>query len=69
MPTHRMRELKRFFEDYKALEHKKVLVREPQGRAHALEVLRGAIRLYDREADRLRGDMAPPPKKKGRGKK
>ena len=41
MPTHRMRELKRFFEDYKALEHKKVLVREPQGRAHALEVLRG----------------------------
>jgi inorganic pyrophosphatase len=66
MPTHRMRELKRFFEDYKALEHKKVLVREPQGRAEALDVLRGAIRLYDREADRLRGDMAPPPAKKRR---
>ena len=68
MPTHRMRELKRFFEDYKALEHKKVLVREPQGRGEALEVLRGAIRLYDREADRLRGDMAPPPKKRTRAK-
>ena len=64
MPPHRMRELKRFFEDYKALEHKKVLVREPQGRAEALEVLRAAIRLYDREADRLRGDMGPAPQRR-----
>ncbi len=56
MPAHRMRELKRFFEDYKALEHKKVMVREPQGRHEALVVLRAAIKLYDQEADRLRGD-------------
>jgi inorganic pyrophosphatase len=55
MPAHRMRELKRFFEDYKALEHKKVLVREPQGRAEALEVLRAAIKLYERDRVRLGG--------------
>jgi inorganic pyrophosphatase len=55
MPAHRMRELKRFFEDYKALEHKKVLVREPQGRAEALEVLRAAMKLYARDRVRLGG--------------
>jgi len=66
MPSHRMRELKRFFEDYKALEHKKVLVREPQGRKEAMGVLRAAIRLYDREVDRLRGDSARAPKKRQR---
>ena len=60
MPAHRMRELRRFFEDYKALEHKKVLVREPQGRSEALEALRAAIRLYDRERDRLRGGTGRP---------
>jgi inorganic pyrophosphatase len=55
MPAHRMRELKRFFEDYKALEHKMVRVREPQGRAEAMEVLRAAIKLYDRDRVRLGG--------------
>jgi inorganic pyrophosphatase len=64
MPTHRMRELKRFFEDYKALEHKKVLVREPQGRGEALIVLRAAIKLYDRERVRLGGAPAGPRKRK-----
>jgi inorganic pyrophosphatase len=59
MPAHRMRELKRFFEDYKALENKKVLVRDPQGRKAALEVLRDAIKLYDREKDRLTGKASP----------
>ena len=53
IPRHRMRELQRFFEDYKALENKKVLVSEPQGRSEALQVLRDAIRLYDQEKERL----------------
>ena len=71
IPAHRLRELKRFFEDYKALEHKKVLVSEPQGRSVALEVLRDAIRLYDRERDRLMGRPAtrvPAPRSRVRGK-
>lgn len=65
IPPHRMRELKRFFEDYKALENKRVLVREPEGRAQALEVLRGAIRLYEREKDRL---IEGKPPRSGTGK-
>lgn len=68
MPAHRMRELKRFFEDYKALENKKVLVREPQGRPQALEVLRQAIRLYARERDRLMGAPAPRPRRRRRAR-
>lgn len=55
---HRLRELQRFFQDYKTLENKKVLVSAPQGRSAALEVLRDAIKLYDRERDRLRGNPA-----------
>ena len=55
LPPHRLRELQRFFQDYKALENKKVLVSAPQGRSEALQVLRDAVKLYDRERDRLRG--------------
>jgi inorganic pyrophosphatase len=55
---HRLRELQRFFQDYKTLENKKVLVSAPQGRSAALQVLRDAIKLYDRERDRLRGEPA-----------
>ncbi len=64
LPSHRMRELQRFFQDYKALENKKVLVEAPQGRSEALEVLRDAMRLYDRERDRLMGDTEPPARRK-----
>lgn len=47
LPPHRLRELKRFFEDYKALEKKAVAVSDPMGRDEALKVLRGAIKFYN----------------------
>jgi inorganic pyrophosphatase len=55
IPPHRLRELQRFFQDYKQLENKKVLVEAPEGRSEALEVLRGAIKLYQRDRERLMG--------------
>jgi inorganic pyrophosphatase len=55
MPAHRMRELRRFFEDYKGLENKKVLVSAPEGRAEGLQALRDAMALYEREKPRLLG--------------
>ncbi len=61
IPPHRLRELQRFFQDYKALENKKVLVSAPLGRSAGLQVLRDAIRLYARERDRLVETAAAPP--------
>jgi inorganic pyrophosphatase len=59
LPPHRLRELQRFFQDYKALENKKVLVSEPLGRSGALQVLRDAMKLYNKERDRLRDYGTP----------
>ncbi len=53
LPPHRLRELKRFFEDYKVLERKAVVVSDPLGRREALEVLRNAVELYNR----MRSDL------------
>jgi inorganic pyrophosphatase len=63
LPPHRLRELKRFFQDYKALERKQVLVGDPLGRDEALRVLEDAVQLYLRERDVLRATHAtrPPP--------
>ncbi len=44
---HTMLEIQRFFEDYKALEHKKAVVIEKlQGRTEALEIIRQSIEMY-----------------------
>ncbi len=47
LPPHRLRELERFFLDYKVLENKTVNVEGLRGRGDAETVIRAAVRLYD----------------------
>jgi inorganic pyrophosphatase len=46
LPPHRLRELERFFLDYKTLENKTVDVQHLRGRVEAEHVVRDAMRLY-----------------------
>ena len=46
LPPHRLRELERFFLDYKVLEGKVVNVEDRRGRAEAKQVIEEAIALY-----------------------
>ena len=46
LPPHRLRELERFFLDYKVLEQKPVSLEPMRGRAEAEVVIRAAARLY-----------------------
>jgi inorganic pyrophosphatase len=46
IPRHLVLEMRRFFEDYKVLEKKEVLVETPLGREEALTTLREAFALY-----------------------
>jgi inorganic pyrophosphatase len=54
VPAHLMRELKRFFEDYKALEHKQVVVEDMLGADEAITIIRDALELYRRL---IRGEL------------
>jgi len=47
LPDHRLRELRRFFQDYKALEDKTVRVQDFFGPDRAKEIINGALDRYD----------------------
>lgn len=55
LPRHTGSELRRFFQDYKALEKKSVIVEELEGAEAAKKVLQESVDLYRREDARLRG--------------
>jgi inorganic pyrophosphatase len=54
LSPHRLRELQRFFLDYKVLEGEEVIVEAPLGREEALPTLRAAREFYEREKVNLR---------------
>lgn len=49
LPEHLLSQIKRFFEDYKKLEHKEVIVNEFQGKLKAQQVIQESIDLYNKE--------------------
>jgi inorganic pyrophosphatase len=53
LPDYRLKSLRRFFEDYKALELKQVTVERVMGRDDALKVIVKAIELYKEHAAEL----------------
>jgi inorganic pyrophosphatase len=48
LPQHQLREIKRFFEDYKQLENKQVVVEDFMGPDEAVGILQEALDLYRR---------------------
>jgi inorganic pyrophosphatase len=48
LPPHVLRQLRRFFEDYKVLEHKQVVVEDLLGPAEAVQIIREALEMYRR---------------------
>lgn len=47
LPPHTLLEMRRFFEDYKKLEHKEVIVEQFLGREHAYKIIQNSIELYN----------------------
>jgi inorganic pyrophosphatase len=46
LPAHQLREIQRFFEDYKVLENKQVIVEEMMGPDDAVRIIRSALDMY-----------------------
>jgi len=55
LPPHTMREIIRFFQDYKILERKQVEVEKPAGVEKANQTLQQSFAFYRQEESRLRG--------------
>ena len=53
LPPHTLVELKKFFEDYKKLEHKDVIVEEFVNREKAYEIILDGLKLYNANKDKL----------------
>ena len=58
LPHHLLREVRRFFEDYKALEHKQVVVDDLLGPKEAVAIINAGLDLYRRLR---RGELAKAP--------
>jgi inorganic pyrophosphatase len=54
LPPHRLMEVSRFFQGYKALENKKVVVEDFLDRKDGVEIIKAAIDLYSKKRDKLR---------------
>ena len=48
LPSHVLRQVRQFFEEYKALEHKQVVVEDMLGPQDAIRIIREALELYRR---------------------
>lgn len=55
LPPHIIKELQRFFEDYKILEHKEVIVDNLRGRYDAINSIKESMKLYQKLAEKLKG--------------
>ena len=55
VPKHTYVEIKRFFEDYKVLEHKTVVVDEFEGAVEGIQAVKDALDYYRSEETKLRG--------------
>jgi inorganic pyrophosphatase len=53
LPPHTLVELKRFFEDYKMLEHKNVIVEQFMNREKAFEIVKESMKLYSEMRESL----------------
>jgi inorganic pyrophosphatase len=57
LPSHLLREIQRFFEDYKALEHKQVIVDDLLGPSQAVAIIAEALEMYKKLR---RGELKQP---------
>lgn len=67
LPSHRLRELRRFFLDYKALEGEEVEVQTPLGATQALKVIGDAVEFYRGCESELRRGIYPKQKSVPKG--